>query len=111
MPTVLDVLGAHVDQITIDGKPLPSQEGADPEHMVFVRLLDDVETSAVIEGRLKLVSREGKLLLFDLVADPMETQNISGKVDAHTLNVALKQFSHQIRLQQAGKVTTSMESQ
>ena len=110
MPTVLDVVGAKLPQLTLDGQPLPSHGGSDPERMVFARRLDDVGTSTVVDGRLKLVSREGQLLLFDLAADPQETTDLYGRVDTQRLQVALEEFNRQVRLEQAGETTGSAVS-
>ena len=90
-------LGFYVDP--------PAYSGSVPERMVFARRLNDVGTSSVIGSRLKLVSREGQLLLFDLIADPQETTDPYGETGTQMLQAALEEFNRKVRLEQTGATT------
>jgi arylsulfatase A-like enzyme len=79
-PTILAWAGAHPgDRERCRGKslaPLLAGSGGHPHTAAFS---EDAETKLIVTERYKLASNERGSLLFDLQADPNETQNLFGK--------------------------------
>jgi len=102
MPTMLDVLGIGYSDAQLDGRSLLRLD-RDDTRVIYVRRVLSTSTYAAINGKLKLVNRQGQLFLFDLANDPDEQVNRLGQIRADELYFALEQFGLRMRLLQEGK--------
>ncbi len=107
MPTVLDVVKVPYPDSYVDGQSL-LKAGLDNQRVIYVRLPNNSSAASgpvigAISNDLKLVSRGGKLFLFNLVDDPDEQNNLYGQVAANRLEIALNQFADRKELLSEGK--------
>jgi arylsulfatase A-like enzyme len=106
LPTVLDVIGATYPPGWIDGQSLLAAEQT-PDRVVYVTRLRGVATLdfdrvAVIQGHLKLVRRNERVLLFNLAEDPYELRNLVDLEPAVELRTTLDLFARRAMLLQEG---------
>ena len=80
MPTILDVVGIAYTDKWVDGKTLLESRVDNGSRTIYSRknLLNDNQDDSIaaMQGNYKVVSREGRISIFDLHADPEEKNNL-----------------------------------
>jgi arylsulfatase A-like enzyme len=100
VPTILEYLKVKIASNAFDGHSvkLPIQE-KDSKRIVYSLIHYDRgnwsnsrPTNAAICGNYKIISRQGKLFLFDIVKDPAESNNLYGSLKIPQIEHALEIF-------------------
>jgi arylsulfatase A-like enzyme len=82
-PTIMDTVGIAYNNKWVDGKSLISaSDDTNGQRIIYARKntfdMNQEDTLALIQGSLKIVSREGRLSIYNLKDDPAEKDNLLG---------------------------------